>query len=66
MARTRVPGIAVAIGLSFCALVALIFYLAASKTVSPQLALLMLVALAGLYIGFGILVLVHRLIHRLD
>ncbi|UCG71995.1 MAG: hypothetical protein JSV45_12145 [Chromatiales bacterium] len=66
MARTRVPRIAAAIAVSFCALVGVVFYLAASRTVSPQLALLMLVALAGLYIGFGILVLVHRLIHRLD
>lgn len=52
--------------MSFFGLVGLIVYLAASRTVSPQLALLMLTALAGLYIGFGILMLVYRLIHKLD
>lgn len=66
MAETRLPKIAAGIAVSFFGLVGLIIYLAASRTVSPQLALLMLIALAGLYIGFGILMLVYRLIHKLD
>lgn len=66
MARTRLPKIAAGIAVSFVGLVGLIIYLAASRTVSPQLGLLMLTALAGLYIGFGILMLVYRLIHKLD
>ena len=48
------------------ALVGLTIFLATAKVITPQLALLMLIALAGLYIGFGILILAHRLIDRLD
>lgn len=66
MARNSTIKIAAGIAVSFFGLVGLIIYLAVSRTVTPQLALLMLVALVGLYIGFGILGLVHRLIHRLD
>ena len=66
MANTRSLRIAGAVVVSFLCLVGAVIYLAASRIVTPQLALLMLVALAGLYIGFGILVLVHRLIHKLD
>ena len=36
------------------------------QAVTPQMALLMLVALAGLYIGFGILILVYQLVSRLE
>ena len=54
------------IALSFTGLVALVFGLAVYRVVTPQMALLMLIGLAGLYIGFGILFLVHRIVDRLD
>lgn len=62
----RLPRFALAIAASFAALVALTIYLAATGIVTPQQGLLMLIALAGLYIGFGILILVRRLIDKLD
>lgn len=66
MTRSRVPRLALAVAASFAALVGLTVYLAVEGIVTPQQGLLMLVALAGLYIGFGILVLVRQLIDRLD
>jgi len=66
MASSPLPKIAAAIAVSFFGLAGLVIYLAASRIVTPQLALLMLIALAGLYIGFGVLVLVYRLVHKLD
>ena len=47
-------------------LVALVFGLAVARVVTPQMALLMMVALAGLYIGFGILILVYQFVSRLE
>ncbi len=61
-----VAKLAALIALSFTGLVALVIGLAVYRVVTPQLALLMLIALAGLYIGFGILFLVHRLVDRLE
>jgi len=58
--------LAAMIALSFTGLVALIVGLAVYRLVTPQMALLMLIGLAGLYIGFGILFLVHRFVDRLD
>jgi xanthosine utilization system XapX-like protein len=62
----RVPVVAAGIAASFCALTGVVILLALNAVVTPQRALLMLIALAGLYIGFGILILVRRLIDRLD
>jgi hypothetical protein len=50
----------------FCALVATIFVLAARDVIEKPLALLMLVALFGLYVGFGILIFAYRLVSKLD
>jgi len=52
--------------LSFTALAVLIFMLLVLNVVSPQLALLMLVGLVGLYFGFGVLIAVYRFISKLD
>ena len=38
----------------------------ANDVVTPQVGLLMLVALLGLYVGFGILIAVYRLIAKLE
>ncbi len=51
---------------SFLSLVFGIVSLARTQTVTPQIATLMFVALIGLYVGFGILIVVYRLINQLD
>jgi len=51
---------------SFLGGVALIFYFALHEMFSLQESGLMLVALFALYIGIGILILVYRLINKLD
>jgi hypothetical protein len=51
---------------SFVGLVGAIIFLLVYKIVSFAMAKLMLVALFGLYIGFGILIAVHRLIDKLE
>ena len=56
--------IAVAVIL-FSGLVAGVFVLVRSGVVSPEVGLLMLIALLGLYVGFGVLILAYRLIMKL-
>ena len=55
-----------AVAVSFTVLAATIMLLAAKGIVSFQLGLLMLVALVGLYFGFGVLAIVYRFISRLE
>jgi xanthosine utilization system XapX-like protein len=50
---------------SFVGLVGVIIFLLTTKMVSSAMAMLMLVALFGLYIGFGILIAVYRFIDKL-
>jgi hypothetical protein len=52
-------------GAIFVALAVAIFVTAHMGLVSGQLALLMLVALLGLYVGFGVLIAVYRFTIRL-
>ena len=54
------------IAASFVGLVGVIIFLLANKIVSSAMAMLMLVALFGLYIGFGILIAVYRFIDKLE
>jgi ABC-type transport system involved in Fe-S cluster assembly fused permease/ATPase subunit len=54
------------IATSFTALAAAIIALLVAHVLTFQMALLMLVALLGLYIGFGVLALAWRLVARLD
>jgi hypothetical protein len=54
------------IAASFVGLVGVIIFLLVAKIVSVAMAKLMLVALFGLYIGFGILIAVYRLIDKLE
>lgn len=51
---------------SFVVFVALIAVLARRQLIGAEMATLMLVALFGLYVGFGILLIVYRLILKLD
>ena len=54
------------IAASFVGLVGVIIFLLANKIVSFALAMLMLVALFGLYIGFGILITIYRFVDKLE
>ncbi len=56
---------AAGISLSFTVLSVLIFLMWAEQVVSPVMARLMLVALVGLYVGFGILIAIYRLVGKL-
>ena len=51
---------------SFTLLAILIIALAATGVVTFQLGLLMLVALVGLYFGFGVLIAVYRFMSKLE
>ena len=51
---------------SFTGLGGAIIFLLATKTVSVQMGILMLVALVGMHLGFGILIAVYRLIGKLE
>ena len=57
--------IAVAISLTFTGIVVLIFALMIKGVVTFQLGMLMLVALLGLYFGFGVLIFLYRFVDRL-
>jgi hypothetical protein len=50
----------------FIALVGTIVLLRVTKAIGFELAMLMLVALLGMYVGFGILIAVYRLIGKLE
>jgi hypothetical protein len=53
------------IAASFAGLAGTIIFLWEMKMISVEMAKLMLVALLGMYIGFGILIAIYRLISRL-
>jgi hypothetical protein len=57
--------IAAAISLSFTGIVVLIMTLLVKGVITFQMALLMLVALLGLYFGFGVLIALYRFVERL-
>jgi hypothetical protein len=58
--------IAAGVAVSFIVFAVTIMLLSDAGIVTFQMALLMLVALFGLYLGFGILIAVYRLISRLE
>jgi len=66
MPRNRTLKVVAGIVVSFTGLAGTIILLAKTKIISFEVAMLMLVALLGLYIGFGILVAVYRLIGKLE
>jgi hypothetical protein len=51
---------------SFLGCGALIYYLALEQILTPQVAGLMGVALLGMYVGFGILILAYRIMSKLQ
>jgi hypothetical protein len=66
MPRNRALKVVTGIAASFVGLAGTIIILSKARIISFEMAILMLVALLGLYIGFGILVAVYRLISRLE
>ena len=54
------------IAASFTGVAGIIIFLSVNKIISFEMTILMLVTLFGLYIGFGILIAVYRLISKLD
>ena len=66
MTKNRALKVVAGIAVSFFGLVGTIIFLAVAKIVSFEVAMLMLVALLGMYIGFGILIAVYRFVGKLD
>ena len=66
MPRNRTLIVVAAIVVSFTGLVGTIVFLLESKIISFEMAMLMLVGLLGMYIGFGILIAIYRLIGKLE
>jgi hypothetical protein len=64
--NSRALKVAAGVAVSFMSLVVLVLVLMANRIVTFQMALLMLVALLGLYCGFGVLIAVYRFIARLE
>lgn len=50
----------------FVCLVAGVFVLVRTGVIGPEVGLLMLISLLGIYVGFGILIAAYRLIIKLD
>jgi hypothetical protein len=65
VADTKKLKIAAAISLSFTGIVVLIMGLLVKRVITFQMAMLMLVALLGLYFGFGVLIALYRFVGRL-
>ena len=66
MPRNRTLKVVAGIAASFIGLVGTIIFLSVIKIISFGVAKLMLVALVGMYVGFGILIGVYRLIRKLE
>jgi len=66
MSKNRTLKVVAGIVISFAGLVGTIIFLLVAKIISLGVAILMLVALVGMYVGFGILIAVYRLISRLE
>lgn len=58
--------VAAGVGASFLTILALVGWLAAREVVTPQMAVLLGITAFGLYVGFGILIAVFRMINRLE
>jgi hypothetical protein len=65
MPRSRTLKAVAGIAASFAGLVGTIIFLLEMKIIGFGIAKLMLVALLGMYVGFGILIAVYRLIGKL-
>ena len=66
MAKKRTLRVVVGIAASFIGLVGTIIFLLEAKIISFEMAILMLVALLAMYVGFGVLVAVYRFMDKLE
>lgn len=66
MPKNRTLKIVAGIAVSFTGLAGTIILLSETKIISFEVAKLMLVALFGMYVGFGILIAIYRLISKLE
>ena len=66
MPENRTLKVVAGIAASFAGLVGTIIFLSEMKIISFEMAILMLVALLGMYVGFGILIAVYRLVGKLE
>ena len=66
MARRRAIRVIAGIAASFAGLAGVIIILLGMDVISLVMAKLMLVALLGMYVGFGVLFAVYRLMGKLD
>ena len=66
MPKNRTLRVVAGIAGSFAALAGMIIFLLVVKVITVEAALLMLVALVGLYFGFGILIAVWRFVSKLE
>jgi hypothetical protein len=66
MPKNRTLKVVAGIAASFTGFVATIIFLSRAKIITSEVAMLMLVALLGMYLGFGILIAVYRLIGKLE
>ena len=66
MPKNRTLKIVAGIAGSFTGLLGMIIFLLEMKIIGVEMAVLMLVALLGMYLGFGILMAVYRLIGKLE
>ena len=66
MPKNRTLKVVAGIAASFTGLVGAIIFLSEAKIISFEMAMLMLVALLGMYLGFGVLIAVYRLVGKLE
>jgi uncharacterized membrane protein len=66
MPKNRTPKIAVGMAASFTGVTGAIISLLATKIISFELGMLMLVASLAMHLGFGILIVVYRFIGKLE
>ena len=66
MPRNRTLKVVAGIVVSFTGLAGTIILLSETNIISFELAMLMLAALLGMYIGFGVLIAVYRLVDKLE
>ena len=66
MPKNKTLKVVAGIAVSFTGLVGTIIFLSEAKIISFEIAMLMLVALLGMYVGFGFLIAVYRLIGKLE
>ena len=66
MPKNKTLKVVAGIAASFTGLVGVIIFLSEAKIITFEMAMLMFVALLGLYVGFGVLIVVYRLVGKLE